>query len=243
MGRRVAIALAVLTAATLAGCGHMPALDGVFDEPREFIERLGASDRPMPGDRLATVVEEEPEIVIARARPVATVVQEPPVHSGHIIEGRPPARAYLLDTGDRLRIFVYGQPNLSRLYTVDQSGVISIPLIGSVRARGLTTSQLEGSIRGRLGQTLVRDPQVTVDVQQNRPFFILGEVRTAGQYPYVSGMTVETAVAIAGGYGDRASERKARLSRRVGGVTEIMEVTPGTEIEPGDTIYVYERFF
>ena len=89
----------------------------------------------------------------------------------------------------------------------------------------------------------MRDPQVTVDVQQNRPFFILGEVRSAGQYPYVTGMTVETAVAIAGGYGDRANERKARLSRKVGGLIEIVEVGPDTEIEPGDTVYVYERFF
>ena len=231
MGRHFAIALAAVATASVAGCGHMPALEVAFDEPRQFIERLGSA--PM----------EEPELIIARAHAVATVVQEPQPHTGYIVEGGNAGKPYHLDTGDRLRIFVYGQPNLSRLYTVDQSGVVASPLIGTVRARGLTTTQLEGSIRGRLGQTLVRDPQVTVDVAQNRPFFILGEVRTAGQYPYVSGMTVETAVAIAGGYGDRASERKVKLTRRVGGVTEILEVTPDNEIEPGDTVYVYERFF
>ena len=86
---------------------------------------------------------------------------------------------YLLDTGDRLRIFVYGQPNLSRLYTVDHDGKIAVPLIGEVNARGKTTRQLQATIRARLGAEFVKDPQVTVDVQQNRPFFILGEVRNA----------------------------------------------------------------
>ena len=229
MGRRAAIALAVITATALAGCGHLPTIDIGLDEPGLVAE--GYASAPM----------EDPEAIIARASAPSREVVAPP-RSSYIVESQA-ARPYHLDTGDRLRIFVYGQPNLSRIYSVDQSGIVSIPLIGAVKARGRTTSQLEGAIRSQLGQQLVRDPQVTVDVQQNRPFFILGEVRTAGQYPFVSGMTAETAVAIAGGYGDRASERKVKITRRVGGVTEIFEVTPDTEIEPGDTVYVYERFF
>lgn len=178
------------------------------------------------------------------AVPVALVGASAGQHTGYVVaEAGPRQRAYTLDTGDRLRVFVYGQPNLSRLYTVDQSGIISVPLIGTVHARGKTTSQLEGSIRGRLAQGLVRDPQVTVDVQQNRPFFILGEVRNAGQFPYVTGMTVEMAVAIAGGFGERANERKARITRRVDGYNEVVDVTPDTELDPGDTVYIYERFF
>ena len=174
----------------------------------------------------------------------AAATGNPERQTGYIVEDQSPRpRAYHLDTGDRLRVFVYGQPNLSRLYTVDQSGVISIPLVGSVRARGMTTPQLEGSIRSRLGQGLVRDPQVTVDVQQNRPFFILGEVRNAGQFPYMTGMTVEMAVAVAGGFGERANERKARLTRRSAAYNEVIDVSLDTEIEPGDTVYVYERFF
>ena len=150
---------------------------------------------------------------------------------------------YLLDTGDKLRIFVYGQPNLSRGYTVDHAGMITVPLIGEVKARGHTTRKLEGIIRSRLGSQYVRDPQVTVDITQNRPFFILGEVRLAGQYAYVSGMTVETAVAIAGGYSERASTQKYRIQRRINGLVEQIEAPGDYVVQPGDTVTVFERFF
>lgn len=150
---------------------------------------------------------------------------------------------YLLDTGDKLRIFVYGQPNLSRSYTVDHDGRITVPLIGSVSARGHTTRELEGIIKGALGKDYVRDPQVTVDILQNRPFFILGEVKTAGQYPYVSGMTVLTAVAIAGGFSERASSRSFRITRRINGFMDVAEVPADYVIQPGDTVEVHERFF
>lgn len=150
---------------------------------------------------------------------------------------------YLLDSGDKLRVFVYGQPNLSRSYTVDHDGNITIPLINTVKARGHTTQDLEHIIRRALGSDFVRDPQVTVDMLQNRPFFILGEVKNAGQYPYVSGMTIETAVAIAGGYSERASTRKYRLSRRINGFVEEIEAPADYVVQPGDTVFIYERFF
>jgi polysaccharide biosynthesis/export protein len=150
---------------------------------------------------------------------------------------------YLLDTGDRLRVFVYGQPNLSRLYTVDHEGRISVPLIGHVKARGVTTKSLEQAIKAKLGSQYVKDPQVTVDIAQNRPFYILGEVRNAGQYPFVSGMSVQTAVAIAGGYSERANERKVQITRRNNGFIEKMDVPNDYVLQPGDTLYIYERWF
>jgi protein involved in polysaccharide export with SLBB domain len=154
-----------------------------------------------------------------------------------------PNSPYILGTGDKLRVFVYGQPSLSRLYTVSQAGEIAVPLIGSVRARGRTTDQLEHTIRARLARDFVRDPQVTVDVAQNRPFFILGEVRLPGQYPFVSGMTVETAVAISGGYTPRASERRFRITRRLNnGLVDQIEAPSDYTLLPGDTVYVFERF-
>ena len=89
----------------------------------------------------------------------------------------------------------------------------------------------------------MRDPQVTVDVAQNRPFFILGEVRNAGQYPYVSGLTAKAAVAVAGGFADRADERRIQITRRrFDGLIEKMDVPPDYVVQPGDTLYVYERW-
>ena len=150
---------------------------------------------------------------------------------------------YLLDTGDRLRVFVYGQPNLSRLYTVDHQGMVPVPLIGDVPARGRTTRGLGRAIAARLGAQYVREPQVTVDIAQNRPFFILGEVRNAGQYPYVSGMTAKAAVAIAGGFADRADEHHIQITRRRhNGIIEKLDVPPDYVVQPGDTLYVYERW-
>jgi polysaccharide biosynthesis/export protein len=175
-----------------------------------------------------------------------------PVSSGPVAWGPPAVVAgvaddgagpYRLDTGDRLRIFVYGQPNLSRMYVVDQEGKIAVPLIGNVGARGRTTNELQAAIRSRLGSEYVKDPQITVDIQQNRPFFILGEVKNAGQYPYVSGMSIETAVAIAGGYSERASERSFRVTRRVNGLVQVLEVPGDYLLKPSDTVYVFERFF
>ncbi|WP_072397235.1 polysaccharide biosynthesis/export family protein [Hyphomicrobium sp. CS1GBMeth3] len=150
---------------------------------------------------------------------------------------------YRLDTGDKLRVFVYGQPNLSRAYTIDHDGMITVPLINEVRARGRTTREVEEAIAYRLGEEFVRDPQVTVDILQNRPFFIYGEVKNGGQYPFVSGMTVETAIAIAGGYTERASTRSYRITRRNSGFSDQIAVPGDYPVQPGDVVYVNERFF
>lgn len=150
--------------------------------------------------------------------------------------------SYVLDTGDRLRVFVYGQPNLSRIYPLDQSGHIAVPLIGAVKARGLTSQRLAHVIRNRLASQYVKDPQITIDIAQYRPFYVLGEVRNAGQYPYAGGLTVRSAVAIAGGFSERADERVVQITRRTGGMTEKIDVPDEFVIQPGDTIYVYERF-
>lgn len=150
---------------------------------------------------------------------------------------------YLLDSGDQLRVFVYAQPNLSRLYTVGHNGKITIPLIGSVRARGRTPGQVQATIRELLSRDFVRDPQVTVDIQQARPFYILGQVNNAGQFPYQPGMTVETAVAIAGGYTERASSRVFRITRRINGLVEQIEAPSDYVVKAGDTVFVFERYF
>ncbi|MFN3869472.1 MAG: polysaccharide biosynthesis/export family protein [Hyphomicrobiaceae bacterium] len=235
--------LSLAAALVVSGCAHDR--DIVADAIRSFdgpASRVVATERRAHGAHEAYPTPVGPPLVAVSA-------QEgfgDPGNAPHMPRG-PHAVAdtdgpYLLDTGDRLRIFVYGQPNLSRIYVVDHGGRITVPLIGAVKARGLTTAELEGAIRSRLGTEFVRNPQVTVDIQQNRPFFILGEVRNAGQFPYVSGMTVETAVAIAGGYTERASDRRFRITRRINGYVEQIEAPSDYVVKPGDTVYVFERF-
>jgi polysaccharide biosynthesis/export protein len=154
-----------------------------------------------------------------------------------------PYGVYRLDAGDRLRVIVFGQDNLSRVYSVDTSGNVSMPLIGSIRARGLSTVQLGLDIEAELRRKYIKDPKVSVEIDAYRPFFILGEVRRPGGYPYVNAMTVEGAVAIAEGYTERAKKRVMRLTRKFGGLMSTVMVPPDYPVQPGDTIYVLERIF
>jgi polysaccharide biosynthesis/export protein len=155
-----------------------------------------------------------------------------------------PANApYKLGAGDRLRVIVFGQDTLSNAYDVDGSGNISMPLIGLVHAAGFSTTQLQEELVDKLRDGFLRDPQVSVEVEAYRPFFILGEVTTAGQYPFISGMSVETAVAVAGGYTPRAYKTRADLTRVINGVPVTASVPMTQLVQPGDTITVRERFF
>src|ERR1700683_2346782 len=110
---------------------------------------------------------------------------------------------YLLASGDRLRVIVFGQENLSNSFSVDGAGNISMPLIGNVHVQGLTTSQVQTTVEARLREGFLREPRVSVEVEAYRPFFVLGEVGVSGQYPFVNGTTVQNAIAIAGGFGPR----------------------------------------
>jgi polysaccharide export outer membrane protein len=151
--------------------------------------------------------------------------------------------AYTLDSGDKLRVVVFGQDGLTNSYSVDAGGSITMPLIGAVKARGLTPAELSAAIGARLREGYIREPHVAVEIESYRPFFILGEVTYPGQYPYVANMTVETAVAIAGGFSPRALRDKVDISRAIGGQTIRRSVPLGTPVRPGDTISVTERWF
>jgi polysaccharide biosynthesis/export protein len=150
---------------------------------------------------------------------------------------------YTLDSGDRLRIVVFGQDGLTNSYAVDASGHISMPLIGSVAARGATTDQLATAIADKLRDGYIREPHVAVEIEAYRPFFILGEVTQPGQYPYVANMTAETAIAIAGGFGPRAARQSVVLIRSFNGQQMRMAVPLSYPLRPGDTINVQERWF
>jgi polysaccharide biosynthesis/export protein len=151
--------------------------------------------------------------------------------------------AYRLDAGDRLRVVVYGQEGLTNTYAIDAGGAITMPLIGAVAARGRTTSGLAAEIAAKLRSGYIRDPSVAVEIEAYRPFFILGEVAAPGQYPYVPNMSVETAVAIAGGFSPRAKRDRVTLTHAgEQGATRVV-VPLGTSVSPGDTVLVGERWF
>ena len=150
---------------------------------------------------------------------------------------------YLLDAGDRLRITVFGQQDLTNTYTVDKSGHVAFPLVGSVVARGMTPKQMEGTIAKKLQNGYLRNPDVAVEIDRYRPFFIMGEVGSAGQYSYVPGMTVQNAVAIAGGFTARAAQDDADVTRQINGQVMTGRVPLSDPILPGDTIHIRERLF
>ena len=150
---------------------------------------------------------------------------------------------YTLDSGDRLRIVVFGQDGITNGYTVDAGGNVNMPLIGSVPARGFSTTQLAAMIGERLKQGYVREPHVTVEIETYRPFFILGEVTNPGQYPYVANMTAETAIAIAGGFAPRANKSNVEVTRNAPGQQFKGNVPLAFPLRPGDTIVVKERWF
>lgn len=166
--------------------------------------------------------------------------------SSSVVSTQPLAEAstpYALDSGDQLRIVIFGQEDLSGEYAVDGSGFISIPLMEPVQTRGLSTQQLETELVAILAQTLLRNPNVSVEILNYRPFFILGEVNRPGQFPFVSGMTVQTAVAIAGGFTFRANESNALITRKRNESIVELRVPANHSVLPGDTILIEERFF
>lgn len=151
--------------------------------------------------------------------------------------------SYHLDAGDKLRVVVYGQEGLTNTYAIDAGGSITMPLIGAVAARGRTPAGLAADIGARLRAGFIRDPSVAVEIEAYRPFFILGEVAAPGQYPYVPNMTVESAVAIAGGFSPRARRDRVTVTHTDASGTGRYVVPPGTPLSPGDTVLVGERWF
>ena len=224
----------LILAAVLAGCAGLPAPE--------------VAAAPPPADLDGIMYSRGPAYLGGEAVPVPAAVAPPPVAGAFLPPPPPPVPAallpgpapggdlpYTLDSGDRLRVVVFGQDGLSNLYIVDATGRIAMPLIGTVSVRGCTTTQLARVIGDKLRNGYVREPHVAVEVEIYRPFFILGEVIAPGLYPYVPNMTVETAVAIAGGFTPRAYRWDAEISRSQSGVTGRQKVPVIAPVRPGDT--------
>ena len=150
---------------------------------------------------------------------------------------------YLLGSGDKLRVIVYGEDDLGGQYEIDGTGLVRLPLIGQVQAGGLSVRQFEQEVKAKLDRGYLKDARVSIEVMNYRPFYIIGEVNKPGEYPYVNGMNVITAVAMAGGYTYRANESDVYLRRNGSNDEKSVPANPTTRIDPGDIVRVPERFF
>jgi polysaccharide biosynthesis/export protein len=179
-------------------------------------------------------------------RPVYAAAPEPAPMPAAYAAAPMPVRydaGYRLDAGDKLRVVVYGQEGLTNTYTIDAAGSITMPLIGQVPARGRSPASLAGEISAKLRKGYIREPSVAVEIESYRPFFILGEVQAPGQYPYVPNMTVESAIAIAGGFSPRAKRDLVTVTHTDAQGAARYVVPLGTSLGPGDTVLVGERWF
>lgn len=153
------------------------------------------------------------------------------------------AKDYRLGVADRVRILIYNEPTLSGEFVVNSNGAIAVPLIGDVVATSKTATELSSEITARLSQGYLRDPRVSIDVVNFRPFYILGEVNKPGEYPYSNGLTVLNAVATAQGFTYRADKRRVYIKSAGKEAEEALRLSSAVEVKPGDTIRIGERIF
>jgi polysaccharide export outer membrane protein len=151
--------------------------------------------------------------------------------------------AHKLGPADKLKVIVFREEQLSGEFQIDEAGFFSMPLIGQVQAAGLTQSELEKSITGKLAAGYLKDPKVSVLVTDLRPIYVLGEVKTAGEYPFKAGLNAVSAVALAGGYSYRADTSQIYIRRAGEAAERPYPAVPTVSILPGDTIRVAERYF
>jgi polysaccharide biosynthesis/export protein len=168
----------------------------------------------------------------------------PPISAGErFVAPEAEGAAYHLGAGDRVHLTVFNEPQLSGDFSVMPEGTLSLPLIGNVPALGKTTTELSATIETEFANGYLRNPRVSMEVITYRPYFILGEVKAPGQYPYVSGSTVVNAIAVAQGYTPRA-QKDFVLIRGYGEDKEKKyRLTPDLRLRPGDTVRLLERYF
>jgi polysaccharide export outer membrane protein len=152
-------------------------------------------------------------------------------------------QSYQLGAGDKVRLSVFGETDLGGEFEIDGSGDVRLPLIGQVKAAGLTVHAFEEKIVKLLEDGYLRDPRVSVEVVNYRPFYIIGEVNKPGQYPYVDGMNALNAVALAGGYTSKADKSEVYLQRSGKNGEQEYPSDETTKVQPGDVIRIPERFF
>lgn len=153
------------------------------------------------------------------------------------------ADGYRLGAGDKLKITIFDEPDLSGEFELDGGGGVALPLIGQMQALDLSPRELEARIEAKLLDGYLLRPRVSIEVLSYRPFYIMGEVNQPGSYPYRAGLNVLNAAALAGGFTYRADEGDIEISREAAVGGGRFEAAPLTEIKPGDVIRVKERLF
>ena len=153
------------------------------------------------------------------------------------------AMSSILNPGDKVRITVFNDPDLSGEYDVGAEGTITMPLLGNIQAGGLSLPMLQRNITDRLKDGLLVDPKLSIELVSLRPFYILGEVRNPGSYPSVPNLDVFKAVAIAGGLTPRGVSDKFIIYRGFDENRKVLSAREETPVFPGDSIKVKERFF
>ena len=242
--------IAVMTALALSGCMHA-AGPVAMTQPQSDLDSLAYGEPYGPAAAGAAYssssASDSGGAISALRNAFAAAPQRSyaPVQDAYAAAPMPVAydRSYRLDAGDKLRVVVFGQEGLTNTYAIDAGGAITMPLIGSVPARGRTPAGLAAEITAKLRNGYIRDPSVAVEIEAYRPFFILGEVAAPGQYPYVPNMSVESAVAIAGGFSPRARRDSVTLTHTDNSGPMRVVVPLGTALSPGDTVLVGERWF
>jgi len=198
---------------------------------KEQLERLDAQQAQPAAQPAAPAA--------APTTPVQTgPIAPPPVETVNVEARRMPDTGYKLASGDKVRVTVYDEADLSGEFQVDGSGFVYLPLIGQTRAAGYSTEVLADEITAALQNGYVNHPRVSVEVTTYRPFYIIGEVNKPGEYAYVNDMTAENAVAMAGGFTPKADTDDVYL-RREGGTQEVeVPADNTTKIHPGDVVRV-----
>lgn len=222
-----------MMAGPLALIGAVLVIGAVQADPRDFSAGItDASSLPTARDGQSAEWQMKQEAAAAAAE---QALKSAPVDA-NVAPGQ-------LAPGDKIRLTIFGEPDLSGEFDLDNTGSLSLPLVGEVPARGLTPRELEKKLTKTLENGYLVAPRVTVEVLSFRPFFILGEVNKPGSYPFVNELTVINAVATAGGYTPRAKTGQVKLQRATDPSRKEEWVSEDTKVYPGDVIRVDERFF
>lgn len=201
--------------------------------------------KPMSSRRLIHTWRSKPIVVVALLASVGACSD-----GGHVGPSLPASAigardllAYQLSAGDKVKLTVFGEPDLSGVFEINGLGRISLPLVGDVQAAGLDLNGLRDAVARRLAEGYLKNPRVTVEVAGYRPIYVHGEVRSGGEFAYKTGLRLRDVVALAGGYTYRANQNYVVLSRAGTGQDVQVQLPNDLIVMPGDNIRVPERYF